>query len=288
MFALTLAPGAAHAITADAALEQLVVVDEQGSDTYDRELFQHWTSANGCTTRQRVLQRQNLKRPRPRCTAQAGRWFSPYDGRTHLAARALDIDHVVALSEAWASGARDWNADTRKRFANDAAYARSLIAVTAAVNRSKSDKDPAEWVPPRAAYGCAYAASWVAVKHRWKLTIDQAEKDAIAEQIAPCAAGVLNIGNVPIASVVADPATDDGGTGTGDGGTGTGEGGSGTGGTTPPPVIPPALPGDADGLDPRYSTCTAAKAAGYGPYVRGTHTEYTWYRDGDSDGVVCE
>jgi endonuclease YncB( thermonuclease family) len=39
--------------------------------------------------------------------------------------------------------------------------------------------------------------------------------------------------------------------------------------------------------DPRFGTCTEAKDAGYGPYVRGQDPEYAWYEDRDGDGTVC-
>ncbi|HEX7474251.1 MAG TPA: HNH endonuclease family protein, partial [Candidatus Limnocylindrales bacterium] len=92
----------------------------------------------------------------------------------------LDIDHVVPLAEAWDSGAYRWDAARRRAFANDLGVSWSLIAVSAASNRSKGDKDPAEWLPPLASYRCQYLAVWVAIKTRWNLAVDAAEKSAIA------------------------------------------------------------------------------------------------------------
>jgi hypothetical protein len=91
----------------------------------------------------------------------------------------LDVDHMVPLAEAWGSGARRWTTEVREAFANDLGYAGSLIAVTASSNRSKGDQDPAEWLPPRTAYRCTYVSEWIAVKWRWRLTIDKTEQASL-------------------------------------------------------------------------------------------------------------
>ncbi len=82
------------------------------------------------------------------CYPTSGRWYSPYDGATWTAASDLDIDHMVPLAEAWASGAWAWTTSRRQTYANDLGGP-ELWAVTDNVNQSKSDKDPAEWQPPR-------------------------------------------------------------------------------------------------------------------------------------------
>jgi hypothetical protein len=115
-----------------------------------------------------------------RCTVASGRWFSSYDGTTWSTAGDLDIDHLVALKEAWESGARNWTTDRRRLFANDLDYPVSLFAVTDNVNASKSDRDPAEWLPPLPSARCDYAIHWTQVKIRWGLTIDTAERNTLA------------------------------------------------------------------------------------------------------------
>ncbi|WP_031089223.1 HNH endonuclease family protein, partial [Streptomyces sp. NRRL S-15] len=80
-----------------------------------------------------------------RCALTGGGWSSYYDEVEVTEARKLDIDHMVPLAEAWDSGAYDWTAERRQAYANDLGAERSLVAVTAKSNRSKSDKDPATW-----------------------------------------------------------------------------------------------------------------------------------------------
>ncbi|MEY2966404.1 MAG: hypothetical protein RLY50_454, partial [Actinomycetota bacterium] len=115
------------------------------------------------------------------CKVIEGDWYSPYDGLTHTDPAELDIDHVVPLKEAWDSGAHSWSAARRRAFANDLSDPRSLIAVTSAVNRSKGDKDPSNWLPPNRADWCRYIADWVAVKARWGLTMDKSEHGRITK-----------------------------------------------------------------------------------------------------------
>ena len=118
---------------------------------YARSMFRLWTDADrdGCDTRAEVLISESRSKVRRAsgCRVVSGRWVSYYDKRTWSKASALDIDHVVPLAEAWDSGARSWTADTRRRYANDLGDRRTLVAVTASVNRSKGDRDPAQWLP---------------------------------------------------------------------------------------------------------------------------------------------
>jgi len=244
---------------ASVALKSLPVRAESRAG-YQRTLFNHWRDADGdsCDTREEVLIRQSQVSAQvgPGCRVYSGRWTSVYDAVVVTDPSTLDIDHVVALAEAWDSGASRWSFTTRQAFANDLTFTGSLIAVTASSNRSKSDRDPAEWLPGNSAYRCTYVTTWIAVKYRWSLSIDTTEKNALQRQVTAC-------GNPLITLPAKAPISLAGG--------GTGGGGTGGGGT-----------------DPRFDTCTAAKAAGYGPYYRGSDTEYSWYRDADSDGVVCE
>ncbi len=99
---------------------------------------------------------------------------------------SFDIDHMVPLKEAWVSGADLWTPERRQAFANDLGYGDSLIAVSASSNRSKSDKDPARWMPPNFAVHCTYVAAWVAVKYRWNLAMDDAERQKVDSVLASC------------------------------------------------------------------------------------------------------
>lgn len=115
-----------------------------------------------------------------------GCWYSPYDDTYFTQARALDIDHLVPLAEAWDSGASAWTAAERQAYANDLDDARALIAVSAASNRSKADQDPSTWQPPATGYRCTYATDWVVIKTRWALAVDPAEQMAISEILDIC------------------------------------------------------------------------------------------------------
>jgi hypothetical protein len=250
---------AASAKRASVVLDGLKVKGERPQG-YDRDLFRHWIDADkdGCDAREEVLLAESQAQPArgPGCSVR-GRWLSAYDAALTTDSSTFDIDHVVALAEAWASGARRWDARTREAFANDLGYAGSLIAVSASSNRAKSDSDPAEWLPPVRSYWCTYATTWIAVKYRWRLSVDRAERSALKVLITSCGDPVISL--PPRASVTRGPG-------------GNNDGGGGSGGA----------------VDPRFPTCTAAIAAGYGPYYQGIDPEYDWYIDRDGDGIVCE
>jgi hypothetical protein len=179
-------PAQAATTTARQLLDMVASAAEAGSATYDRALFRHWTDANGdCQdTRAEVLIAESRVTPRytttRACAVLSGQWISPYDGAVWTLASDVDIDHRVALKEAWESGARNWTALDRQRFANDLAFGASLEAITDNVNSSKQDSDPAQWMPPLASNHCNYAIRWVEVKYRWRLTMDAPERNKLA------------------------------------------------------------------------------------------------------------
>jgi hypothetical protein len=176
----TLAPkGSTVTNTALAVLTTITVQNERPSG-YSRSLFKHWVDADGdsCDTREEVLIAESTSRAQVDaygCKVIEGDWLSPYDNVAHTNPSELDIDHMIPLKEAWDSGAWAWSAMKRQLFANDLTDARSLIAVTAGQNRSKSDRDPSNWLPPQTQYRCTYLAEWVAIKSHWKLSMDQSE-----------------------------------------------------------------------------------------------------------------
>lgn len=236
-------------------LRALVVAGETHSSTYDRSRFRHWIDADGdgCDTRKEVLQRDS--KTTIGCRSTSGRWYSPYDGKVLTASSGIDIDHMIPLKEAWQSGAWNWSSAQRQAFANDLGYVYSLVASSASSNRSKSDKDPREWLPSKSSFRCAYVSRWIAVKYRWHLAVDSGERSRLQSILESCSRS-LTVHKPSRIRTIADPSAESG--------------------------------GGSSGNDPRYSTCSAAKAAGYGPYRRGVDPEYAWYRDGDSDGIVCE
>jgi len=179
---------AAHADSrqdAQRVLNSLPVSPERTSG-YDRDLFEHWSDldGDGCNTREEVLIQERKAGRISGCDVIGGRWRSTYDRDVTSNSSSFDIDHYVPLKEAWDSGAWRWNASTRERFANDLGYRGSLIAVSASSNRSKSDRDPSEWLPE---FGtCRYAKTWVAVKFRWRLAVDSQEKSALSRILGNC------------------------------------------------------------------------------------------------------
>lgn len=179
-------PGLPSKAVAQSELDALPVHAESASAPYDRALFPHWVTVNGCTTRETVLKRDgDGVVVGSDCYPTSGSWYSEYDGQTRTAPADISIDHVVALAEAWYSGASTWTTARRQDFANDLTGPQ-LIAVTAEVNSSKSDKDPAEWVPPLASKRCAYSKMWIHTKSRWGLSVDAAEKAALQPLLDSC------------------------------------------------------------------------------------------------------
>ena len=163
---------------------------------YDRDLFPHWKDldGDGCDTRKEVLIRDSRTTAvvGSSCTVVSGTWYSPYDGATWTNPSDVDIDHVVALNEAWQSGAYAWSTQQRANYANDLTDSRTLLAVTDSVNQSKSDKDPSEWLPSLASYRCTYLANWVSVKARWSLAMDEVEHAVVKAGLAGCASPTVS------------------------------------------------------------------------------------------------
>ena len=163
-----------------------VPVAEERIGGYDRKLFKHWVDANGNgkNTRAEVLIAESLVSVQFSSTGKTvstGKWLSLYDGETWTKASDVDVDHVVALAEAWRSGAWKWSSSRRQSYANDLGVAWTLRAVTDNVNQSKSDDDPTYWLPPLESANCVYLTEWVAVKIRWKLTVDAEERQSIRD-----------------------------------------------------------------------------------------------------------
>jgi len=113
------------------------------------------------------------------CLVSTGEWYDPITGQTFTESSDVDIDHHVALSEAHRSGADVWPSEEKKAFANDLLNSFSLQAMDDSTNSSKSDKDPANWLPPNEGHHCDYVKNWVEVKSLYNLTYDDAEKVAI-------------------------------------------------------------------------------------------------------------
>lgn len=170
------------------ALNTLKVADEVRTG-YKRTLFKHWVgTGNGCDSRKSVIISEAIVKPKvdAGCKIIGGEWLSIYDNVKVTDAGKLDVDHMVPLAEAWDSGASAWDAAKKEMYANDQTDSRHLIAVTGASNRSKSDQDPAEWMPTNKSYTCQYLVNWVSIKVRWNLSVDKAEKAFITTNLKSC------------------------------------------------------------------------------------------------------
>ncbi|WP_371524763.1 HNH endonuclease family protein [Streptomyces sp. NBC_01283] len=179
------AVGPTETTTLADAVHRIPVADEH-REGYTRTAFRHWSAgavkSDGCNTRAEVLIAEAGEAPSvgARCKITGGEWLSYYDAQEVEDARALDVDHMVPLAEAWDSGASAWSPARREAYANDLAAPASLVAVTARTKRAKADQDPSQWLPPLPAAYCRYVSEWAATKLRWDLAADPAELDALA------------------------------------------------------------------------------------------------------------
>jgi len=184
---------------AGSALAALATLDVKGRAPrtgYDRALFgQAWADVdrNGCDTRNDIL-RRDLTNPAVKagtggCLILSGTLKDPYTGipiafvRGQATSAEVQIDHVVALSDAWQKGAQQWSSETRRAFANDPL---NLLAVDGPSNQRKSDGDAATWLPPDRAYRCAYVGRQIAVKATYRLWVTAAERAAVARVLDTC------------------------------------------------------------------------------------------------------
>lgn len=184
---------AATTVSATAALSKLAVKGRAPKTGYDRKLFSDgWGEIGYCDTRNYILKRDltNITwRSSPNCTVATGKLHDPYTGKTINFVRgvgsslAVQIDHVVAVSDAWQKGAQQLSYAKRYSFYNDPL---NLLAVDGPTNSSKGDGDAATWLPPNKGYRCAYVARQIAVKRKYSLWVTEAEKAAIARVLEPC------------------------------------------------------------------------------------------------------
>jgi hypothetical protein len=198
LLAITLVfPEAASAVTvkkerATVIIETLAVKGRAAKTGYDRSSFSHWRDPdrNGCDARNDILRRDltNLviKTDSNGCKVLGGVLADPYSGKNIdfvFGESLVDIDHVVALSNAWQTGAFQFTSEIRLQFANDPL---NLLAVSASLNRQKGDGDAATWLPPTKSYRCQYVARQIAVKKKYGLWLTKPEKVAMSTLLAKC------------------------------------------------------------------------------------------------------
>lgn len=197
----TPAPGTSPIDGIRSALNQLEVKGRAPKTGYARDEFgQRWSDDvsaefghNGCDTRNDILNRDLInKEYKPNshdCVVLSGQLLDPYTGtmiefqRGRDTSSAVQIDHVVALSDAWQKGAQQLPPEVRQDFANDPL---NLLAVDGPANQQKRDSDAASWVPANKPFRCQYVARQVAVKQKYHLWLTQAEYDAIDRWLSTC------------------------------------------------------------------------------------------------------
>lgn len=241
---------------------------------------------NGCDTRNDILKRDmtnvTFKPGTHDCVVKTGTLNDPYTGKTINFVRgqhtstAVQIDHVVALSDAWQKGAQQLSADQRLQLANDP-Y--NLLAVDGPANQQKSDSDAASWLPSNKSFRCQYVARQIGVKHKYALWVTQAEKDAMTSVLSGCPGQTVPDGGGVVASAQADsqpaqtPEPDQ------------------TTQAAPAPAqtqaAPAPAPAQQSGGDVYYQNCSAVRAAGKAPLYQG-QPGYSRKLDRDGDGVACE
>jgi len=179
-------------IDALAALNNLEVKGRAPKTGYARSQFPHWSDPdrNGCDARNDTLKRDltniTYKAGTRDCKVIAGQLLDPFSGKviTFSATKVvIDIDHVVALSNAWQTGAAYFDKNKRSQIANDPL---NLLAVDSKLNRQKGDGDAATWLPPSKAFRCEYVARQVAVKAKYGLWVTKPEKVAIDKILSTC------------------------------------------------------------------------------------------------------
>lgn len=274
---------------ARAALDELPVKGRAPKTDYSREQFgARWsdTDRNGCDTRNDILRRDltdvAVAPGTQGCKVLSGDLTSPFTGEFIdfvagvQTSSDVQIDHVVALSDAWQKGAQNVDADRRTQFANDPL---NLLAVDGPSNSAKGDGDAATWLPPAKEFRCEYVARQITVKQRYELWVTDAEKRAMDAVLSQCPGQQLTIDpvvpepvDVPAASAPTEPApVEPPALGTS---------------AVPAPDAPEAPAPGAQG-EAYFAKCADARAAGAAPL----HAGQPGYRpglDGDGDGVACE
>ncbi|WP_251043828.1 DUF1524 domain-containing protein [Arthrobacter sp. ISL-48] len=282
------APNAQPAF-ATKAVELLATLPVKGrapKTGYDRALFgQAWADVdrNGCDTRNDILKRDltgiTYTNSVP-CKVQSGTLADPYTGssisfvRGTATSSAVQIDHVVALSDAWQKGVQQLTTEQRTAFANDPLNLQSTDGPT---NIKKGDGDAATWLPPNKGFRCEYVARQISVKATYSLWVTQAEHDAMATILVDCSGQLAPTNQqAPVAPAPAPAAP--------------APAPAAPAPVAPAPVAPaPVAPAPAPAAPAAvyYANCTAAKAAGAAP-LRIGQPGYRAGLDRDSDGIACE
>lgn len=179
--------------SAATSLATLIVKGRAPKTDYAREQFgSGWAEVDACDMRNYILQRDLVEvvlDAQDNCTVVKGVLNDKYTNtiiqftRGAKSSSAVQIDHVVALSDAWQKGAQNIDVATRAEFANDPL---NLLAVDGPANNQKKDSDAASWLPPYKGYRCQYVARQIAVKKKYNLWVTQAEHDTMKKVLQSC------------------------------------------------------------------------------------------------------
>lgn len=171
-------------------LEKLAVKGRAPKTGYARtEFYNGWPTVDGCSLRQRIIRREfGESAVLDGCTVVAGEFDEPYTGEHQVfhdktEVSKIQIDHVVALSDAWQKGAQYMDYSVRNELATDPL---NLLAVDGSANQQKSDGDAATWLPSNKKFRCQYVARQVSVKYKYSLWVTDAEKTAISRVLENC------------------------------------------------------------------------------------------------------
>ena len=289
-----------YAATALEVLATLPIKGRAPKTGYSRDEFgQAWADVdrNGCDTRNDILQRdltnETFKPGSRDCVVLTGTLADPYTASTigfvrgPATSSAVQIDHVVALNDAWQKGAQKLPVEQRTALANDPL---NLLAVDGPSNQQKGAGDAATWLPPNKAYRCEYVARQISVKATYKLWVTQGEHDAMAKVLGGCkdtpaptnqsapttppaapapaeAAPAAPVILPPVAPVEQVPAVE--------------------AAAPPAPPAAPVAPLLEAPAAVYYANCSAVRAAGAAP-IRVGQPGFQAKFDRDGDGVGCE
>ena len=192
-----ISPSQADSVASGLSIIEAQVTKGRAAKTgYTRAQFgQTWADVdrNGCDTRNDILKRdltaEVFKEKTRECVVLSGRLIDPFSGETinfvrgNTSSMEVQIDHVVALSNAWQTGAFKLSIKERTAFANDPM---NLLAVKGSLNSQKGDGDAATWLPPLKSYRCDYVARQIAVKIKYKLWFTAPEKEAMIRILKSC------------------------------------------------------------------------------------------------------
>lgn len=192
-------PNVTQTTLASDALTELPIKGRAPKTGYNRDQFSSdWGELNNCSMREHILLRDltDTTLDEDGCRVITGTLNDPYTGniiqfqRGATTSQAVQIDHIVAVSDAWQKGAQQLSPDMRYQFYNDPL---NLLAVDGPTNNNKGDGDAATWLPPNKSYRCRYVARQIAVKIKYSLWVTQAEHDAISRLLKTCPGQVLPV-----------------------------------------------------------------------------------------------